>query len=106
MNDRPPRLVGNRHWREFASSPLEALERGVHLDAMTRLPGVPDFQPRGVFRGTQTFFDAMDADITVENLFKQRKLAVKSRVDSVSVFFTHYFNQDGMVFGAVTWPHE
>lgn len=56
------RQVGNRHWREFAASPLEALERGVHLDAMTRLPGVPDIQPHGVFRGTQAFFDAMDAE--------------------------------------------
>ncbi|MDD5389680.1 MAG: hypothetical protein PHD37_10060 [Gallionellaceae bacterium] len=62
MNDQPPRLVGNRHWREFAASPLEALRRGARLDAMTRLPGVPDFQPRGLFRGTQAFFDAMDAE--------------------------------------------
>lgn len=46
------------------------------------------------------------ADIRVENLFKQRKLAVKSLVGSGSVFFSHYFNQVGMMFGAVTWPHE
>ena len=55
-------IVGNRQWQEFAATPQEALERGMHLDAMTRLPGVPDFQPRGVFRGTPAFFDAMDAE--------------------------------------------
>lgn len=62
MNNRPMRIVGNRQWQQFATSPQEALERGVRLDAMTRLPGVPDFQPHGVFRGTQAFFDAMDAE--------------------------------------------
>lgn len=51
-----PRIVGNREWREFAASPEEALARGVRLDAMTRLPGMPDFQPRGVFRGSHAFF--------------------------------------------------
>lgn len=56
------RIVGNQNRQEFASSPQEAMERGVRLDAMTRLPGVPDFQPRGVFRGTQAWFDAQDAD--------------------------------------------
>jgi hypothetical protein len=56
------RLIGNRHWREFAATPQEALERGARLDAMARLPGVPDFQPRGVFRGSQAYFDAMDAE--------------------------------------------
>jgi len=62
MSETTTRLVGNRHRREFAASPREALERGARLDAMTRLPGVPDFQPRGVFRGTQVFLDAMDAE--------------------------------------------
>ncbi|MDO9226683.1 MAG: hypothetical protein Q8M09_01840 [Pseudomonadota bacterium] len=62
MNDRPSRLVGGRHGCEFAASPQKALERGVHLGAMTRLHSVPDFQPRGVFRGTQAFFAAMDAE--------------------------------------------
>ncbi|OYY93785.1 MAG: hypothetical protein B7Y41_09985 [Hydrogenophilales bacterium 28-61-23] len=56
------RIVGNGQWQEFAATPQEALERGARLDAMTRLPGVPDFQPRGIFRGTQAFFDAMDAE--------------------------------------------
>lgn len=60
----PPsrRIVGNREWREFAASPEEALTRGARLDAMTRLPGMPDFQPRGVFRGSHAFFDAMNAE--------------------------------------------
>ncbi len=62
MSDRPMRIVGNHQWQEFAASPQEALERGARLDAMTHPPGVPDFQPRGVFRGTQAFFDAMDAE--------------------------------------------
>ena len=56
------RIVGNHQWQEFAATPQEALERGARLDAMTRLPAVPDFQPRGTFRGTQAFFDAMDAE--------------------------------------------
>lgn len=42
-NDPPARRVGNREWREFASSPAEALARGV-------------------FRGSHAFFDAMDAE--------------------------------------------
>ncbi len=56
------RVVGNARWTELAASPQEAQERGVRLDAMTRLPGMPDFQPRGVFRGTHEFFEAMDAE--------------------------------------------
>lgn len=31
-------------------------------DRLSRLPGVPYFQPRGVFRGTRAFFDAMEAE--------------------------------------------
>jgi hypothetical protein len=56
------RIVGNTHWQAFAATPEEALERGARLDAMTRLPEVPDFQPRGVFRGTHAFFIAMDEE--------------------------------------------
>lgn len=56
------RVVGNPQWKEFAASPLEALERGARLDAMTRLPGMPDFQPRGVYRGSHAFFESMDAE--------------------------------------------
>jgi hypothetical protein len=56
------RIVGNRDWSEFASSPAEALARGARLDAMTRLPGVPDFQPHGVWRGPHSLFNAMDAE--------------------------------------------
>lgn len=56
------RILGNVQWQEFAATPLEALERGTRLDAMSHLPGVPDFQPRGLFRGTQAYFDAMDAE--------------------------------------------
>jgi hypothetical protein len=56
------RVVGNIHWQVFAATPEEALERGVRLDAMTRLPGVPDFQPRGIFHGTHAFFVAMDEE--------------------------------------------
>jgi hypothetical protein len=55
------RVVGNSQRQEFAASPQEALERGDQLDAMTRLPGMPDFQPRGLFRGSHAFFVAMDA---------------------------------------------
>lgn len=60
--EKPPRIVGHHPWPEFAASPQEALARGARLDAMTRLPGMPDFQPRGVFRGSHAFFDAMDAE--------------------------------------------
>lgn len=60
--DQLMRIVGNHEWQEFAATPREALERGERLDAMTRLPGVPDFQPHGIFRGPQAYFDAMDAE--------------------------------------------
>lgn len=56
------RIVGNAHWQEFAATPAEALERGARLDAMTRLPGMPDFQSQGVFRGSHDFFMAMDEE--------------------------------------------
>ncbi len=56
------RVVGNALWQPNAASPEEALARGVRLDAMMRLPGLPDFQPRGVFRGTPAFFEDMDAE--------------------------------------------
>jgi hypothetical protein len=36
--------------------------RGAKLDAMTKSLGLPDFQPRGVFRGPQAMFDEMDAE--------------------------------------------
>lgn len=56
------RIVGNTQWQEFAATPEEALARGARLDAMARLPGVPDFQVRGVFRGSHAFFNAMDEE--------------------------------------------
>jgi len=56
------RVVGNPQWKAFAASPLEALERGARLDAMMRLPGMPDFQPQGVYRGSHAFFESMDAE--------------------------------------------
>jgi hypothetical protein len=56
------RVVGNARWQEFAASPQEALERGARLDAMTRLPDMPDFQPRGLFRGSHAFFVSMDEE--------------------------------------------
>lgn len=60
--DHGMRIVGNAHWQEFAATPEEALERGARLDAMTRLPGMPDFQSQGVFRGSHDFFMAMDEE--------------------------------------------
>jgi hypothetical protein len=56
------RVVGNLQWQELAASPQEAMQRGVRLDALTRLPGMPDFQPRGVFRGSHAYFAAMDEE--------------------------------------------
>lgn len=57
------RVVGNSQWKEFAASPREAMERGIRLDAMTHVPGMPNFQPRGVFRGTHAYFNAMDEEM-------------------------------------------
>ena len=34
--------------------------RGAKLDAMTKSLGIPDFQPKGVFRGPQSMFDEID----------------------------------------------
>jgi len=45
MTEQPMRIVGNRQWQEFAATPQEALERVARLDAMTRLPALPDFRP-------------------------------------------------------------
>jgi hypothetical protein len=54
------RVVGNTRWCEFAATHREAMERGQRLDDMARFPEVPDFQPRGVFRGMHAYFMAMD----------------------------------------------
>lgn len=56
------RIVGNTNWNPIASSPEEAMFRGAKLDALTQSLGIPDFQPKGVFRGSQAMFDAMDAE--------------------------------------------
>ena len=55
------RIVGNKNWSPAASSPGEAMLRGAKLDAMMKSLGIPDFQPKGVFRGPQSMFDEMDA---------------------------------------------
>ncbi len=55
-------IVGNKNWSPVASSPEEVLLRGAKLDAMTKSLGIPDFQPKGVFRGPQSMFDEMDAE--------------------------------------------
>ncbi|MGV8935272.1 MAG: hypothetical protein ACOH1I_11640 [Gallionellaceae bacterium] len=56
------RIVGNKNWNPISTSPEEAMRRGVKLDAMMKSLGIPDFQPKGVFRGTQSMFDAMDEE--------------------------------------------
>ena len=56
------RIVGNKNWSELPASPAEAIERGSRLDALAQ-ELVPDFQPKGVFRGPQSFFDRMDEEI-------------------------------------------
>jgi hypothetical protein len=56
------RVVGNPEWTQCAASPQEAMERGGRRDAATHIPGVPDFQPRGLFRGSLAYFIAMDGE--------------------------------------------
>lgn len=56
------RIVGNRDWSPVASSPEEAMRRGARLDAMLQSLGLPDFRPRGVFRGPPSMFEEMDAE--------------------------------------------
>lgn len=55
------RIVGNKNWNSVATTPEEAMQRGTKLDAMTKSLGIPDFQPKGVFRGPQSMFDEMEA---------------------------------------------
>ena len=55
------RIVGKKDWSPIPASPAEALARGAELDAMTQAL-VPDFQPKGVFRGTADFFARMDEE--------------------------------------------
>lgn len=56
------RIVGNTDWSSVTSSPEEALFRGAKLDALSQSLGIPDFRPKGVFRGSQAMFEAMDAE--------------------------------------------
>ena len=53
------RIVGNKNWSSIPAPPAAAIARGARLDALAR-ELVPDFQPQGVFRGTQAFFERMD----------------------------------------------
>ncbi len=55
------RIVGNKNWNSVAATPEEAMRRGTKLDAMTKSLGIPDFQLKGVFRGSQSMFDEMEA---------------------------------------------
>lgn len=56
------RIVGNKNWSPVAFSPEEGMLRGVKLDAMMKSLGIPNFQPKGVFRGPQAMFDKMDVE--------------------------------------------
>ncbi|PJC02473.1 MAG: hypothetical protein CO071_02965 [Gallionellales bacterium CG_4_9_14_0_8_um_filter_59_50] len=56
------RIVGNKNWNPIPSSPQEAMHRGMRLDALINSLAIPDFRPRGVFRGPRSMFAAMDAD--------------------------------------------
>ena len=46
----------------MASSPEEAMHRGAKLDAMMKSLDLPDFQPKGVFRGPPSLVDEIDAE--------------------------------------------
>lgn len=56
------RIVGNKNWNPVPTSPEEAMYRGARLDALVQSLAIPDFRPKGVIRGTQSMFDAMDAE--------------------------------------------
>ncbi len=56
------RIVGNKNWNPDSSSPEEAMRRGVRLDSLMQSLAIPDFRPRGVFRGPSSMFEAMDAE--------------------------------------------
>lgn len=56
------RIVGNKNWDPVAFSPTEGMRRGARLDILIQSLAIPDFQPKGVFRGPQSMFDAMDAE--------------------------------------------
>lgn len=60
------RIVGNKEWNQISSSPEEALLRGARLDALNRSLAIPDFQPKGVFRGTPSMFEAMDEERAIK----------------------------------------
>jgi hypothetical protein len=52
------RIVGNQNRDEFELDPVVALKRGAKIDEQMALIRVP--HPRGVWRGTHAFFNAMD----------------------------------------------
>ena len=56
------RIVGNKNWNPIPSTPEEAMHRGERLDALMNSLALPDFRPRGVFRGPWSMFDAMDTE--------------------------------------------
>lgn len=56
------RIVGKKDWDPVPSSPEEAMHRGARLDALMQSLAIPDFRPRGVFRGPWSMFEAMDAE--------------------------------------------
>ncbi len=58
------RVVGSKNRDEFAASPEEALRRGAVIDSQMRLMKLP--HQRGVWRGTHSFFNAMDDERAAE----------------------------------------
>lgn len=56
------RIVGKKDWNPIAASPEEAMRRGARLDALMQSLTLPDFRPRGVFRGPRSMFEAMETE--------------------------------------------
>ena len=58
------RIIGNQNRSEIELDPAEALRRGRILDAMLRAASPPI--ARGVTRGTQEYFNRVDAERQIE----------------------------------------
>ena len=63
-HSRMTRIVGDRNRFEIVLDPVEAWHRGRVLDAM--LAKASPTHPRGVFRGTRSYFDEIDLQRRIE----------------------------------------
>jgi hypothetical protein len=72
------RIVGHQNRSELEPDPVRAVQRAMAWRPADNLGSLP--HPRGVFRGTQAFFNAMDSQraLSQARLLNARAITLKN----------------------------